>query len=408
VNEAGTAGASAAIPGSTSPGERVVALDILRGFAIAAVVGIHVAWFSTGGAEYGTAAGQALLVAYLCCAFGVPLFLALSASGLAERHSAPESFSGHLRFLARRAASLLPAYVVWSLVSAALFRPDVFASPWKIFVILGRGTADAQFYFVPLLFELYLFWPLLRPLARAAKTSRAAAVGVAALGFAVSVAWWFGSATYSVPQHWLWQPMYWLGFFTLGLAWPKNRGQTPGNGESASRLQNPKSQRAVTHPSVASGLRAPGFSRLHIVAWLALTVAVMWWEIAQIRALAPVYDETAVLMTVHLFRLPLAAYIVVTMLLLRSVAFSIAASNATGARLWGTLGRHSYGVFLVHLVVLRLVVWQVLPPASFERTSVASALVRVAIAWTACIAISAAAVAFVSRIPGLRRVVSNR
>ena len=92
------------------------------------------------------------------CRFSVPLFLALSGFGLARKYQAQTlSIKG---FLFDRAKRLLPSYLIWSLILAAAFRVS---NTWyqdgvNIWPGILFGEVDYHLYFVPLIFQLYLFF----------------------------------------------------------------------------------------------------------------------------------------------------------------------------------------------------------------------------------------------------------
>lgn len=86
--------------------------------------------------------------------FSVPLFVALSGFGLAEKYrTSPFSLSD---FLQRRVLKLLPWYLLWATI--IFFAWPHSDSYWKT-ILLGR--ADYHLYFVPMIFQLYVLFPLL-------------------------------------------------------------------------------------------------------------------------------------------------------------------------------------------------------------------------------------------------------
>lgn len=93
----------------------------------------------------------------------VPLFVALSGYGLAQKYNKAE-FSW-TEFLSRRVFKLLPLYIFWSVALYVILRAVPMWRPtWPTNSLLIQvlfGQADYQMYFVPMIFQLYLLFPLL-------------------------------------------------------------------------------------------------------------------------------------------------------------------------------------------------------------------------------------------------------
>jgi peptidoglycan/LPS O-acetylase OafA/YrhL len=356
---------------------RVREIDLLRGFAIVGVVALHVSWFYAKATGFRSPASEWLLAAHLASGYGVPLFVALSGAMLSLHHARPGSLREHAGFLLDRAARLLPAYVTWSLVSAWLFRPATFRSVAGPLRMLVSGSADAQFYFLPLLFEIYLLWPLLRPLAHFTQSSvlRAWTVGVA--GVAVSVGWWHVTADVPAVRSAVFAPLMWLGYLAVG---------------------------AAVAPHIA-GVRR---SAAHATAWLAAlasTILSGLWMHNSFATLAPnAVDERTFALAVMIFQLPALAYTLSLLALLALVACRASAHRIADA--FVLLGTHSYGVFLVHLIVLRLALLPLLAPEAIDTR--ATLIAKAALCWLLCLLISTAIVALGSRSRWTRALVTNR
>ncbi|MCL4397734.1 acyltransferase [Patescibacteria group bacterium] len=129
-------------------------IDILKGIAILAVVFLHFNgfWFSQ------TKDFVSSLFFDQLVRFSVPLFIALSGYLLAGKYLS-RSLS-LIDFYLRRVTKLLPLYLLWSvIISLALSQPITIDS-------LLWGRADYQLYFVPVIFQFYLLFPLLFFLAK--------------------------------------------------------------------------------------------------------------------------------------------------------------------------------------------------------------------------------------------------
>ena len=358
---------------------RIPEIDILRGIAIAAVVGLHSFWEATTASDLLTPAGHAIAFFFLLCGFGVPLFLALSTAGLALGHREPSGWREHIHFLQPRILRLLPAYLLWSLISAYFLRPEVFGSFRSMAAMLVRGTADAQFYFVRLLIEIYVLWPLFRPLARASARSAAAAVAIASIGIAVAVGWGLPIMNGWFVRSMVMEPMLWLGFLVLGVA-------------AAPYLPR---------------LTKLGYSRtaLAIVAILTAAASLEMDRNFYLRS-APTYVDIARLWASIIFQPEPTAYIVCAIGLLTLVAGRI---RGTVAARWLTvLGSHSYGIFLSHLLILHLVVHTWFPLDNLRSMSAPLAFATTMVCWIAALGLSGALVALLSRSAWTRPFVSNR
>lgn len=357
---------------------RIPAIDILRGIAIAAVVAIHVTWFYAQSAGFGTSAGRALLLVHLLSGFGVPLFLTLSAAGLALRNAEPAGISAYVASLRKRAARLVPPYVVWSLVTLALYRPASLGSPIRVARILLNGTADAQFYFIPLLFEIYVGWPLLQPIVRSAARSTHIAWATSIAGTAITVGWWRVTIVSSLARNLLLVPMLWLAYVTLGAAVAPHMAAV---------------RRWASRPSALAAAAAASLASLY------------WNYHSVIAGIGPPFGEDAVALAVILFRVPALVYNLSVMSLL--IFLAIRLQDSSVSRAFMVLGSHSYGIFLVHLIVVRTVL-RIAPPAVLARASIGVAIANAMLCWAGCLMLSAAFVAVVSRSNWTRALVSNR
>ncbi|MCL4390324.1 MAG: acyltransferase [Patescibacteria group bacterium] len=134
-------------------------IDILKATAIIAVVLIHVsaAYMAHGYDLINLTVNQA-------ARFAVPVFVALSSFGLAGKYLATKL---ELKdFFVRRALRLLPWFFFWEViifvtVTYVLRQSWILYDGlplWKIFIL---GKADYHLYFVPMIFVLYLFFPIL-------------------------------------------------------------------------------------------------------------------------------------------------------------------------------------------------------------------------------------------------------
>lgn len=151
---------------SPDPPKRHLSLDFLRGLACLAVVAGHVTSTFIYNETSFTLWGMNLaFVLNQAARFSVPLFLFLSGLSLGLGRQ-PQAYGDFLKTRCRR---LLLPYVLWVLVYEfynASFDlgawVDRLADP-KVFLLnLLTGHASPHLYFIPLLFQFYLLYPLLK------------------------------------------------------------------------------------------------------------------------------------------------------------------------------------------------------------------------------------------------------
>jgi peptidoglycan/LPS O-acetylase OafA/YrhL len=146
---------------------------LLKGLAIIAVVVLHIL-SSLPGRIFTTSELNWFFISLdQLGRYSVPLFVALSGYGLvfSYRHQAEKQPVSLRTFYWRRASKLLPQYLWWSLV---LFGVISLVPQWEPFTIVAGitgfwsyvlpfivGGADYHLYFVPMIFQLYLLFPVL-------------------------------------------------------------------------------------------------------------------------------------------------------------------------------------------------------------------------------------------------------
>lgn len=128
--------------------------DLLRGFAITAVVLIHItAPLATDGDIFSIIVNQV-------SRFAVPVFFFLSGWGLTMAESFEKS-EDYWDFLKARFLSIFPQYVIWNFIYLAysdVWSVENFSELLKAFLL---GTIYNHLYFVPVILILYVFYPLL-------------------------------------------------------------------------------------------------------------------------------------------------------------------------------------------------------------------------------------------------------
>jgi peptidoglycan/LPS O-acetylase OafA/YrhL len=352
-------------------------LELLRGVAIAVVVGIHTTAFHLRFAALDGAGGRIIALVHLLAGFGVPLFFGLSALGLALRHDVPMSLAEYVPFLRRRASRLLPAYFAWSLISVAMLQPGMLHDPRGLFWLLVNGDADEQFYFVPLVFAVYLLWPALRFAALAARRSDVVALALAGSGMALSMLWWRVGSWNVLPALTVATLPMWSLYLGLGIA-------------AATRLDR---------------LRA--FLARPVVLW-AMGAVTTVFALATYRnfiaLVEPDYQPGSIWLASTIMQWRPTLYILSAMILVFGAVTRIAPRGGGWIR---RLSEHSYGIYLVHFLVIRYLVHSVLPPELVHGGSVVHNLGDIVISWGLALGASAAIVIAGARVAILRPYVSN-
>jgi probable poly-beta-1,6-N-acetyl-D-glucosamine export protein len=159
--------------------------SLLRGVAILAVIVIHLLSSLPHRYSQSTDGWRVYVAIDQLARFCVPLFVALSGYGFWEKYA-----TASLQiwpFLKRQISKLLPLYLIASCVYYTVFLlkpewsdPSVTRSlPLQILT----GRADYQLYFVPMIFQFYLLFPILRKLVQKFRWTSLLAAGIFQLTF---------------------------------------------------------------------------------------------------------------------------------------------------------------------------------------------------------------------------------
>ncbi len=144
-------------------------LTSLRGYAIIAVLIIHVLWLFGWGVFYNPTTRLTAVILDQLVRFCVPLFITISGYTLMLGYG--QGSFPLLKFFSRRILKILPLYVLWSavyIIQGAIIHGQ-YQSVWQIFSepinflnLLIKGQSYYHLYFVPLIVQLYLLFPILR------------------------------------------------------------------------------------------------------------------------------------------------------------------------------------------------------------------------------------------------------
>ncbi len=347
---------------------RLPQLDALRGIAIVAVVGLHVSFGFLRAAPPASGTATAALTMHMLTAFGTPLFVALSMAGMALGYGPLANVGAYGSFLARRARRVLPGYFFWTVLTLLRDHPTTLVQPVALARDLATGSAAYHLYFVPLICEYYVAWPLLARLALGARRGTSAAI--AGSGLALTLLVWRASSIGVLSVGPLMLPLYWLGYALLGIA-----------------AAPPLARRALASPRTPSAW----------IPWTALatvTALVMVRYVHGLLGSAP--DAPTLAIATTIFQAPVMAYTLAAM----GLAALWVAAPGRGRALLAALGRSSYGVYLAHVLVLEVVVQRVLGRPDALAPS-AAALPALVAEWTLCLALTYVLVRAMAAIPAL-------
>ncbi len=200
---------------------------VLKGLAIVAVVVIHYFSLIKQSPFWNNSTWQmeAVFIDRLM-RLSVPLFVALSGYGLSQKYFQGLKWG---EFVKNRLFKLLPPYLIWSIF---YFFFAWFYYGWQMTGDLGGfanllilGRVDYHLYFVPMIFQLYIFFPLIFWLWKKTPLLTLIAALIA------QISWlWFFSYQNLVPfnlkyfvgdvEQYFWSPN-WIWYFVLGFHLPK-------------------------------------------------------------------------------------------------------------------------------------------------------------------------------------------
>lgn len=303
-------------------------VDILKAFAIIAVIFIHVVSVALQFTKPHTANWFSLITFDQILRFCVPVFIALSGFGLSAKYK--DQGLDLKDFYLRRATKILPQYLFWSIV--------IYFSLMLLHTITGEvirfnffqaiifGSADYHLYFVPLIFQFYILFPLLFWITR--KNSWLAFFIAAAIQICIFLLIGEKTEIKGYNEKWSDQRQYiffgsWLTYFILGMVL----------GLGKITILKGKKLLVLLFTSLMAG------------------IAGLYWCIDNSMTLAKAgIDLQAV---TRFTRLPVLVYstgLIIFTLLIYNPVTSLGFLRKTFLQ----IGRNSYTTYLLHTLVLRL------------------------------------------------------
>lgn len=354
---------------------RLGALDSLRALAAFAVVAIHTTAGLLVALPRESASFLATSLLNQWARFSIPAFVLISGIVLAYGYgSAAEFHAG--TYLWKRLKAILPAYVTWSVVYI-LFEANL-AQDWqnllsRIATALFAGTAMYQLYFIVLILQFYLLFLLARPLLQRPwfPWIVLGALLVQLVLMADAYYGWVHPTGPVLTWAYAWRGRlfpWWIGFFALGL-WLGRRTELL---DSIRRWRWPLTGATIL---LLGGMMLEYLGALKDPAF-------------NISLATSGFRPTAYL------------YAIVALVAILGWGSQLVAGEGWLRRLLDAIGRDSFGIYLIHPLLL----WEL------ERLLMPMHLHPIAylgIITTALFALSWGATWLVKRIPGGRLVMSN-
>lgn len=137
-------------------------IDILKGLAILGVIAIHVDSNLFNFVADETIIKNGIFTFDQIVRFSVPFFVFLSGLALGSKYL--DKKIDVIEFLKRRVFKLLPLYFLWTgiiyLITHMVPSWSGFSDSFPLWQVIFWGKAEYHLYFVPMVFQLYLLFPL--------------------------------------------------------------------------------------------------------------------------------------------------------------------------------------------------------------------------------------------------------
>lgn len=337
--------------------ERQPQIDILKAFAIIGVILIHITSNAFALYPEKSAAWFAFVILDQIMRFSVPLFVALSGYTLAisdqKRHLAPYDF--YLRRTFRIIPYYLAAAAVIYVYLSSISPWSQIKNPYPFWQIILFGRADYHLYFIPMIIQLYLIFPLIiKTFNKWPKATIGTSFAVQSLIFVMTDL--SAKKLITLPFRWGDQQQYlialtWIFYFVLGISLTKI-GQV-----SAQKLKLTKA-----------------FAVLLAIGGLGLTL------FESFRTLAA---HQGLLEATRFTRFPVMVF--ATGIILVSVFFAkyLLRIPKFTAKFLAKVGLISFSIYLLHTIAIRMVILNidVYPISSFLVFVTASLTASFILAW---------------------------
>jgi surface polysaccharide O-acyltransferase-like enzyme len=131
-------------------------MDVIRAFAIIAVVLIHVSGIMMTGNNISSRTYNGSVIINQIARFSVPAFILISGIGLTLSYKKEQ---GYFKFLGRRFNKIIPSYILWCLIYIYFTNKNFEIN--NVVNSLIYGKVFYHFYYIPLIVQFYLIYPLI-------------------------------------------------------------------------------------------------------------------------------------------------------------------------------------------------------------------------------------------------------
>lgn len=131
-------------------------MDVIRAFAIIAVVLIHVSGIMMTGNNISYRTYYVSMVINQIARFSVPAFILISGMGLTLSYKKEQ---GYFKFLGRRFSKIIPSYILWCLIYIYFTSRNFEIN--SVVNSLIYGKVYYHFYYIPLIVQFYLVYPFI-------------------------------------------------------------------------------------------------------------------------------------------------------------------------------------------------------------------------------------------------------
>ncbi|GAA0727127.1 acyltransferase [Clostridium malenominatum] len=190
-------------------------IDMGKAYATFAVVMIHISAFVIGAATKGSQSYKVAIILNQLSRFSVPLFIIFSGLGLGLSYKKDKNL---LRFYKKRLLKVIPPYILWGIIYLTIINKNFNYNSWLELFLKG-DKIFYHLYFLPLIIELYLFFPVLYIVS---KKIWGVILALILSGGVITSAHYFNIPNLSLDFYSKRNPIFWLFYFCLGIYLSEN------------------------------------------------------------------------------------------------------------------------------------------------------------------------------------------
>lgn len=318
--------------------ERIAALDVLRGFAIIGVVVIHATVMTLPSWSSYSPSDPFSVYLNQLFRFATPLFLFLS--GVTLTISQQNKNLSIIQFYKKRVPKIIVPYMVFSILLTFYYYPQLQSeTAIKILHNIVTGKADYHMYFILLLLQAYILFPLLYVLFKRLPINVSKALTILLIIMQTTGLYFYQNFrlhSYGVSEDSAFRNiLFWLVYFLLGII-------------TALWFDNLRLQLKKIHLVFMVGV---------LIISAGILTAETWYYSGQ-----PNYDA------LNFFRPSIVLFFIIAILALYQLAEYIQVKDSLVtkyiSRFFQRAGKHSLGIYFIHTIVLSWV-WAFVRPLGF-------------------------------------------